>query len=133
MGDFHACVIDNGTVVCWGSNGFTPRGRSNKPTLVNPREIVAGGYHVCALDDDGVKCWGYSSKGQLDVPPLSNPSALFAGRDSTCALDDSGLVCWERRMLKRFPNLALTAAGQRVVSQTLKPPPPARISLRQTW
>ena len=122
MGDFHACVIDNGTVVCWGSNGFTPRGRSNKPTLVNPREICAGGYHVCALDDDGVKCWGYSSKGQLDVPPLSNPSALFAGRDSTCALDDSGLVCWgEEDDFEAIPsNLALTGAGQRVVSQFLQ-------------
>ena len=63
----HTCALDDGGVVCWGSNNYMQR---VVPALTNPVAVSAGGYHSCALDDSGVVCWGRNNYGQRNVPVL---------------------------------------------------------------
>ena len=72
-GYFHTCaLISDGTVTCWGNNGFGQLGTgnnmdSNVPVAVTGgvltgktvTDITAGDFHTCALISDGtVTCWG---------------------------------------------------------------------------
>jgi alpha-tubulin suppressor-like RCC1 family protein len=85
-GASHTCaLLDNGSVMCWGYNGFGQLGvgdtahRGDNPgELPTPAvplgagrtatAITAGGYHTCALLDNGtVVCWGNNGSGQLGV------------------------------------------------------------------
>jgi alpha-tubulin suppressor-like RCC1 family protein len=70
-----ACVLrTDGTVSCWGSNGFGQVGDgtygSTTPTtvpgLTDILDITAGDEHVCAIKaDHTVVCWGNDSEGEL--------------------------------------------------------------------
>jgi len=123
-GYFHTCaILDDGTVSCWGRNGYGQLGNGtttskNTPTqtssLGNGRTAVAissGGGHTCAILDDGsVSCWGYNSNGQLgdgtttDRNTPTQTSSLGTGRTAvaissrafhTCAiLDNASVSCW---------------------------------------
>ena len=79
-GEFHTCaLLDDGTIKCWGQNGYTGRlglGDENNRgarfgemgnalpsvdlgTNRTAKQVSAGRLHTCAvLDDDSVKCWG---------------------------------------------------------------------------
>ncbi|MCC7386067.1 MAG: hypothetical protein IT384_29735 [Deltaproteobacteria bacterium] len=84
----HTCaLLDNGTVKCWGYNGYgqlglgdgLPRGDNpgemgdalpavNLGTGRLARAVTAGGQHSCAILDDGaVKCWGINHDGELGL------------------------------------------------------------------
>ena len=118
-GDLYSCsLLSDGTVKCWGLNGFGQLGdgTSNSsfvPVLVtgisNAISIAAGYSHTCAVLSDGtVKCWGWNGYGQLgdgtgsyqsNVPVLvtgiSNAISIAAGNGHTCAvLSDGTVKCW---------------------------------------
>ncbi|MDP7003393.1 MAG: hypothetical protein QGG21_00005, partial [Candidatus Thalassarchaeaceae archaeon] len=117
----HSCaVLDNGSVACWGQNGYGQLGdgstdSSHSPvTAAMPGEAnataVVIGYqsldsHTCAMLDDGsMACWGFNGHGQLGdnattsraSPAVStvlgdaNVVAISAGGSHTCAVLDDG-------------------------------------------
>lgn len=88
LGDAHSCtLLHDGSVKCWGYNGFGQLGlgniasRGNEPGEMgdalptvdlgsgrSARALAAGSHHTCALlDDDSVKCWGHNTSGQLGL------------------------------------------------------------------
>ncbi|MGB7587798.1 MAG: Ig-like domain-containing protein [Solirubrobacterales bacterium] len=90
-GDNHTCaILDNGTVRCWGANGYGQLGYGNTtvigdnetPAAAGPVdlgagrtavEIAAGMTETCALLDNGtVRCWGNNSSGQLGTGGNAN-------------------------------------------------------------
>lgn len=79
-GEFFTCALmADGTVECWGNNGFGQLGdgvttTSGTPVTVTTvpapghkvLNITAGSGHACAQVDDGtIHCWGSDSYGQL--------------------------------------------------------------------
>jgi alpha-tubulin suppressor-like RCC1 family protein len=88
-GEFHTCaLIADGTVRCWGHNGFGQLGdgttkSSAVPVMVqglpdpttNPVLAITTGYgHTCALlEDNTARCWGENNFGQLGyATPTAN-------------------------------------------------------------
>src|SRR2546423_1631315 len=72
----HAChVVNDGTVRCWGDNGFGQLGDGTTidrlipvavSGLTNAVAIAAGSCHTCALRAAGTaRCWGSNGSGQL--------------------------------------------------------------------
>ena len=87
-GSVHTCaVLDNGSVKCWGLNGFGQLGLGDAQNRGDQagemgdalapvdlgvgrtcRALALGFNHSCArLDDGSVKCWGSNAYGQLGV------------------------------------------------------------------
>jgi alpha-tubulin suppressor-like RCC1 family protein len=78
-GGRHSCaLLDDGTVSCWGSNGYGRLGDGTTTQRIIPTQtsslgigrtavaISSRGSHSCAiLDDASVSCWGYNGPGQL--------------------------------------------------------------------
>jgi alpha-tubulin suppressor-like RCC1 family protein len=120
-GGIHSCaLVVDGTVRCWGSNGFgqlgnagcgSPCNYSTVTGLTGAIGVTSGFFHSCALLVDGVvKCWGANGFGQLGngltlnsttpaTVSLPRPAvAVNAGTsDTTCAvLDDGRIFCWGR-------------------------------------
>jgi alpha-tubulin suppressor-like RCC1 family protein len=95
-GEFHTCaLLSDGTVKCWGHNGFgqlgdgttTPRATPvavaglpdpGGPTA-NPVLALTTGYgHTCALlKDNTARCWGENNFGQLGYPTPKNSSGVM--------------------------------------------------------
>jgi alpha-tubulin suppressor-like RCC1 family protein len=88
-GAVHTCaLLDDGTVHCWGNNGFGQLGlgdtssRGDEPgemptpavPLGRPAVAIASSYeHTCAILDDGtVHCWGTNDSGQLGLGDTNN-------------------------------------------------------------
>jgi alpha-tubulin suppressor-like RCC1 family protein len=120
----HTCaILDDGSVSCWGYNGWNQLGDGttnsrNTPTqtssLGTGRTAVAissGSAHTCAIRDNGsVSCWGLNWNGRLgdgtttDRNTPTQTSSLGTGRTAvaissgsahTCAILDDGTVsCW---------------------------------------
>jgi alpha-tubulin suppressor-like RCC1 family protein len=123
-GGSHTCaLLDDGSVSCWGENGWgqhgdgtttirnTPTQTSSLGTYRTAVAITAGYYHTCAILDDGsVSCWGRNHVGQLgDGTPTNRNTptqtaslgtdrtavAIAVGGPHTCAiLDDGSVSCW---------------------------------------
>ena len=116
----HACaLLSNGTVKCWGYNGYGQLGDGTynartSPVLVTGltgvTAIAASQYHTCALISGGtMKCWGYNYKGELgdgsttvrtspvSVTGLTGVTAISTGDFQTCArlsTNFDGIKCW---------------------------------------
>src|SRR5207247_10769740 len=76
----------HGTVVGWGSNGYS---QSSLPAgLTGVVAIAGGGEHSLALKSDGiVVAWGANGHGQASLPPgLNGAAAIAAGFDASFAL-----------------------------------------------
>lgn len=117
-GASHACaLLDDGTVMCWGSNQYGQLGdgtltqRSSPVPVSNLSGVVsiaAGQYHTCAIvSTGGVRCWGNNFDGQLGnggtvssaipvaVAGLTGAVSIAPGAAHTCAVRSSGTaVCW---------------------------------------
>ncbi|MFN3198639.1 MAG: thrombospondin type 3 repeat-containing protein [Bradymonadia bacterium] len=134
---FSCAVLDDGSVKCWGYNGYGNLGQGNTTqrgdganemgdnlavtdlgTGRTATDVGLGRYHACALLDDGsVKCWGYNGYGQLgqgnttqrgdganemgdnlvavDLGTGRTATAVDAMGDFSCALlDDGSVKCW---------------------------------------
>lgn len=116
--DGNSCGIqEDGSLWCWGDNGYGQVGAGNDDSLVplhvSPavawRSVSVGGLHVCAIDEtDALWCWGGNQEGQLGADtgkadrraPEKVKSDMAwqevaAGAAHTCALTKTGaLYCW---------------------------------------
>ena len=117
-GASHTCaLLVDGTVACWGSNGWgelgdgttTPRLR---PTLVVDgatgaamdrfTQIVTGGALTCGLRSGDVYCWGYTFPGTAHTTPtyisIGTPVKMIAAKQGfVCALlanVQRSMRCW---------------------------------------
>lgn len=72
----HACIVQDGGVLCWGSDdhgqlGDGNLGHQNQPVqalgiTVPITAVAVGGRHTCAITSEGgVLCWGDDTGGQL--------------------------------------------------------------------
>lgn len=121
-GSEHACVLaTDGTVWCWGGNGYGQVGVSGgnqlDPTQVTlsgtATLIAAGGVNTCALlTDNSLVCWGRNNLGQLGIgsadgtahytptavtgiPGSFTIASLDIGTGQVCASSASNEVwCW---------------------------------------
>ncbi|MGB2038560.1 MAG: thrombospondin type 3 repeat-containing protein, partial [Candidatus Poseidoniaceae archaeon] len=113
----------NGSVSCWGKNGYGQLGDGATATQTIPKQtaslgigrtaiaLSSGHNHTCAILDSGqVSCWGYGEYGQLGHGMPQNkttptPTAslglgrtavgISSGGDHTCAiLDNVSVSCW---------------------------------------
>ena len=82
----HSCaVLSNGTVKCWGNNGYYQTGRDIADSSTNPTAVTgisgatavsAGAGHTCAfIGTNDVKCWGNGSNGILGDGTSTAPGA----------------------------------------------------------
>ena len=121
-GQAHTCaIVNNGSVYCWGFNGYGQLGdntttNSHVPVYTQLPQgrtalaISSGSHYSCAiLDNNSIYCWGYNNNGQLgvgstissslpvfsDMPTGSVPVQLSLGTDFTCAvLINGSAYCW---------------------------------------
>jgi alpha-tubulin suppressor-like RCC1 family protein len=109
----------DGTVWCWGSNGYGEigNGGASATTVSTPVQVQGlsgvtsvsvGDNCACAVLASGTAtCWGYNDLGQLGdgtttnaptpvpVSGLTNVRAIVAGNDHSCAaLTDGSYACW---------------------------------------
>jgi len=114
-----ACaVLVDGTLQCWGYNGYGELGRGGVTGVsVTPGAVTGlsgvvgvtlGDFQTCALlVDSTVRCWGYNAFGQLgngvttdsSFPVLVNNvvgvTSISAADDASCALLVNGTFqCW---------------------------------------
>jgi alpha-tubulin suppressor-like RCC1 family protein len=118
----------NGSVACWGYDGFGQLGNgssladSSNPVpvagLTDAVALAAGAFHACALRSTGlVVCWGYNASGQLGngnkitqaipvgVGLVSGVVGIAAGYDHSCALLHDGSVrCWGNNFYGQLGN-----------------------------
>ncbi len=106
-------VLNDGTLVCWGSNDYGQLGNGSTanslvPVSVNgvtdATAVAVGGEHTCALLSGGsVRCWGCdtidnggeNSSVPVTVSGITNVIAVAAGDVHTCAVLSGGTVqCW---------------------------------------
>lgn len=80
----HTCILNEGQVICSGSNVF---GESTVPPLSNPVAVEAGKNNTCAIDDTGLVCWGRDT--YASVPGTPTQISLHG---HLCALSDDGNV-----------------------------------------
>ncbi|MGD9711245.1 MAG: RCC1 domain-containing protein [Thermomicrobiales bacterium] len=118
VGERHVCLLkDDGTIWCWGSNGYGPLGDGTEelrhtPTRIGMdtdwKSISAGQNRTCGLKKDGsLWCWGTNLQGEIQkggpsgvLRPLrigtANDWAMVdAGKHKhVCGIRGSQIWCW---------------------------------------
>jgi len=70
-GNAHTCaLLRNGSVACWGRQGFSGTNYGSLPKLAplatNIVALASGAQHTCALSSNGnLFCWGENSSGSV--------------------------------------------------------------------
>ena len=122
-GRYQSCaILDDGSVKCWGYNGYGGLGDGTYTNSDSPAtnvdlgtgrtavSIATGYYHTCVvLDDASLKCWGYGNNGELGDGSTSSSNtpvhvtfevgrlvlAIAHGSTHTCVmLDNMSVQCW---------------------------------------
>jgi alpha-tubulin suppressor-like RCC1 family protein len=120
-GDEHTCATrSDGTLWCWGDNGFGALGIGNLTSQDWPQQVstpaptgwtsvTAGEGHTCATRSDATLwCWGWNDAGQLGIgskteqdqpqqvttPAPAGWTSVIAGDQHTCATRTHDLWCW---------------------------------------
>lgn len=122
-GYYHTCATrTDGTLWCWGNNGFGELGIGTRTSQDRPRQVTtpatggwasvaASGYdHTCATRTDGsLWCWGDGTSGQVGIgsdnsqdrprqlffPGTVGWTSITAGYYDSCATRaGGGLWCW---------------------------------------
>lgn len=125
VGTTHACALNNnGTVLCWGTNGHGQLGDIT-PTVAAPQRVVfpgaetfeaisSGGIETCGVTASGnLYCWGADPRRQNahelstdDVRPrlvARDVRGVSLGQTHACAVNRTGRVlCWGDTMLGGF-------------------------------
>jgi len=122
LGEDHTCaLLENGDVVCWGSNAFAQIGAATGTAIPRPTrvdiapadKIATAKRHTCAVlhDESTVVCWGWNLQRQLgpaagasatsaaavpvDLPRGVKATDVTVAHRSTCALGaDQYVYCW---------------------------------------
>lgn len=134
-------VLNDGTIQCWGANGYGQLGNgtttpSSVPVTVsgisNAVSVQTSGSHTCAkLSTGEVKCWGYGLAGQLGqgtiassstpvlVSGISNATKVVVGTYKSCALlNDSSIKCWGGNTANVFGQATATYSNSTPVVNT---------------
>jgi alpha-tubulin suppressor-like RCC1 family protein len=123
LGSGHSCaLLTDGTVKCWGRNGWGGLGDGTTTNRNTPVEvsgittatsIALGSSHSCAVLTDGtVKCWGRNGWGGLgdgttddsstpvEVSGITTATSIALGGSHSCAvLTDGTVKCWGLNLL----------------------------------
>jgi alpha-tubulin suppressor-like RCC1 family protein len=139
VGQYVACAIRSGAVLCWGDTFRTGTGSSAGGFLMAPvaSTITSGATHIaagptgtCAIVGDQVLCWGPNGKGQMGnnstatvtTPtavqglPAGTPTAISVGYQYACAVVNAAAYCWGDQANGRLGNNT-TAAGSVLTAQ----------------
>lgn len=113
----HTCVIQEGSLKCWGLNESGQLGDGTADDQPMPTQVVgmgsgvtavaAGVAHTCAIQRGALKCWGANSDGQLgdgSTVSASTPrqvvgldsgvTSVAVGAFHTCAVHQGVFKCW---------------------------------------
>jgi hypothetical protein len=93
-----ACVIDQGSLVCWGS----AYGKVAPPSqLIDVKRLALGANHACAIDKFGLICWGDLDNERQPPGGLEEAGRVVdvsVGENRSCAvLDDASVQCWGQK------------------------------------
>lgn len=121
VGASHSCAVhQDGTISCWGSNGYGELGNgvtsdhadSAEPVKVlgiaDATTVATSGWHACALHSGGnISCWGNNENGQLaseqpdysatpiQIEDITDATIVTVGALHSCALHQDGTIsCW---------------------------------------
>ena len=144
-GDYHACAIDAGAIVCWGDNQMGECGNgvftmgADEPIPVDvmgssgASAVAAGEGYTCAVINGGVFCWGRNQYGQIGtgqsdakystpqqvVGLTSGATAVAAAADTACAVVNGNVYCWGRnqsgQLGNNMPSLMQSATPVQVI------------------
>ena len=146
----YCALLDDGTVACWGSNGYGELGRGDDAAAGDSATAarvvglsnVAQLDHTCAVaEDGGAWCWGtgaFLRNGdgtsttertplELDLPGPAKRVAM--GLEMTCADLEDQLLCWGKNKDAQIVPLDVAASYETVPPTSI--PIPAGAKLRQ--
>ncbi len=137
-GDATCVARSDGTMLCWGGNGFGELGNASTVDAATPSRVLlpgpvaaigAGEAHTCAaLGDGSAYCWGHNDLGEVGdgtmgvmrttptlVKDLADVVELSTGQHHTCArVRDGSVWCWgDNSQLELGTNTALTVNPDR--------------------
>jgi alpha-tubulin suppressor-like RCC1 family protein len=148
-GGLSVCVLlSNGSVDCWGYNGYGQLGTGKSGNVLpfsavpvgvkgigGAKAVSVGDAFACALLSSGtVKCWGEGDKGELGngktatdsptpvlVKGISSATAITSYADHSCALIKGGTVeCWGENTLGELGNGTTASSSLPVLVQGLQ-------------
>jgi alpha-tubulin suppressor-like RCC1 family protein len=144
----YCALLDDGTVACWGSNGYRELGRgddagtedSATAARVEGLSNVVQLDHTCAVDKDGgASCWGTGAFLRNDAGTTSTERAPFKlnlpgpakrvamGLDVMCAELEDQLLCWGKNSKAQIVPLDVAAWYQTVLPTPIAIPSGAPI------